>query len=386
VIQLEHVSKQYGRNAPVVRDVCLEVAEGEFVALVGPSGSGKSTILRIVAGLSHASEGRILVGGVDVTGLPPQERDVAVVFQNYALYPHMSVRKNLEFGLKMRKTPIAERNTRVAEAATMLGLTDLLDRRPSQISGGQRQRVAMGRAIVRHPKAFLLDEPLSNLDALLRVQVRADLLQLHQALRTTTIYVTHDQVEAMTLGERTAVLKDGELQQVDTARGLYSSPVNAFVASFIGSPPMNLFRGVTDGQRVRLGNQWIPVNSNLPPGSWIDRELLIGVRPSSFESAEYCRESWPSLRVSVLGVEELGSETVVLFSPEDTQEGEGWPKGLASVRDTPFQARVNFRTDARAGSHLTLAIDPDAFYFFDPESQATIAYPKHASANVQIGT
>ena len=248
-ISLDEVTKVYPNGVKAVDELSLDIAEGEFCVLVGPSGCGKSTLLRMIAGLEDVTYGDISIGGVDVTEMPPQERDIAMVFQNYALYPHMTVRQNLAFGLKLQKLPKAEWRRRVEEVAKTLGLDELLDRKPSALSGGQRQRVAMGRAIVREPKAFLMDEPLSNLDAKLRVSMRAELARLHERLGVTTVYVTHDQVEAMTLGQRVAVLRDGLLQQFDTPQNLFHHPVNLFVAAFIGSPAMNLIDAeVADGR------------------------------------------------------------------------------------------------------------------------------------------
>jgi len=254
-IQFAHVGKVYGNDVAAVRDLNLEIVEGEFMVLVGPSGCGKTTALRMVAGLEEITLGEIRIGGRVVNELAPRERDIAMVFQNYALYPHKSVYENLVFGLRMRKVPKAEQRRRVEEIARKLGLADMLERRPAQLSGGQRQRVAMGRAIVREPKAFLMDEPLSNLDAKLRVQMRAEIARIQQALKVTTLYVTHDQVEAMTMGHRVAVMRDGVLQQVDTPQRLYDAPVNLFVASFVGSPPMNLFEAVVeqDGSSLLFG-------------------------------------------------------------------------------------------------------------------------------------
>jgi multiple sugar transport system ATP-binding protein len=253
-IVLDQLSKTYQGGVVAVDNVSLTIADGEFLVLVGPSGCGKSTLLRMVAGLEEVTEGSISIDGRDVTDLPPRERDVAMVFQSYALYPHKTVRDNLGYGLKVRRTPKAEIDRRVSDVAKQLGLEELLGRRPAALSGGQRQRVAMGRAIVREPKAFLMDEPLSNLDAKLRVGMRAQLSALHARLRTTTIYVTHDQIEAMTLGERVAVLRDGRIQQVDTPQELYMRPANVFVAAFIGSPAMNLVEADVDGNELRFGD------------------------------------------------------------------------------------------------------------------------------------
>jgi multiple sugar transport system ATP-binding protein len=257
-VVLDHVTKVFGSDVVAVDDVSLEVRDGEFMVLVGPSGCGKSTILRIVAGLEEVTAGEVSIGDRQVTDLPSKDRDIAMVFQNYALYPHMTVEQNLSFGLRLRKTPKAERNERVLDAARILGLEPLMERKPGELSGGQRQRVAMGRAMVREPAAFLMDEPLSNLDAKLRVQMRAELTRLHERLGTTTLYVTHDQVEAMTLGHRVAVLRDGILQQVDTPQRLYGEPDNLFVAAFIGSPPMNLVEATAAGGRVRFGGFDLP--------------------------------------------------------------------------------------------------------------------------------
>ena len=260
-IVLDGVSKVFGSDVIAVNNVSLEIGDGEFMVLVGPSGCGKSTILRILAGLEEVTAGEVIIGDTQVTDLPPKERDVAMVFQNYALYPHMTVEQNLGFGLRLRKTPKVELKRRVDDVATILGLDPLMQRKPGELSGGQRQRVAMGRAMVREPQAFLMDEPLSNLDAKLRVQMRAQLSLLHDRLATTTIYVTHDQVEAMTLGQRVAVLKDGILQQVDSPQNLYMHPANLFVGAFIGSPPMNLVEAQVSQGRVSFAGYDIA----LPP-------------------------------------------------------------------------------------------------------------------------
>ena len=259
-IELERITKAYDNGFVAVDDVSLSIADGEFIVLVGPSGCGKSTLLRTVAGLEEATAGEVRIDGVDVTDLAPRRRDIAMVFQSYALYPHMSVRENMAYGLKVRRAPKAETRRRVEEVAGMLGLTELLERRPAQLSGGQRQRVAMGRAIVREPRAFLMDEPLSNLDAKLRVGMRASLAELHARLGVTTIYVTHDQTEAMTLGQRVAVMRDGQIVQVDEPQALYARPRDVFVAAFIGSPSMNLVEAVVDADSVRIGTHVIPLD------------------------------------------------------------------------------------------------------------------------------
>src|SRR6185436_15630336 len=279
-IELERITKVYDNGFVAVDDVSLSIADGEFIVLVGPSGCGKSTLLRTVAGLEEATAGEVRIDSVDVTDLAPRRRDIAMVFQSYALYPHMSVRENMAYGLKVRRAPKAETRRRVEEVAGMLGLTELLDRRPAQLSGGQRQRVAMGRAIVREPRAFLMDEPLSNLDAKLRVQMRGQLSALQDRLGVTTVYVTHDQTEAMTLGERVAVLRKGEVQQVASPRDLYRDPVNLFVAGFIGSPAMNFLSGEIEGRHVKTPLAEFDLHDDVADrftGS--DGKVIVGIRP-----------------------------------------------------------------------------------------------------------
>src|SRR3954464_13000567 len=281
-IRLTGLTKDYRHGPRAVDDVTLEIHDGEFMVLVGPSGCGKSTLLRLIAGIEEATDGTVDIGGRDVTRLAPRKRDIAMVFQNYALYPHLTVRGNLGFGLRLRGVPRADREQRVAEVADVLGLTELLDRRPGALSGGQRQRVAMGRAIVREPAAFLMDEPLSNLDAKLRVSMRAQLTKLHDRLGVTTVYVTHDQVEAMTLGTRVAVLRDGVLQQCAGPQVLFHRPVNLFVAAFIGSPAMNLVEAMVGDDEVAFAGHRIA----LPPGSplaGLRRRAILGIRPTDFE-------------------------------------------------------------------------------------------------------
>src|SRR2546423_2702499 len=299
-IVLEHVSKVFAGGVTAVDDVSLEIASGEFLVLVGPSGCGKSTLLRMIAGLEEVTEGSITIGERDVTDLPPRQRDIAMVFQTYALYPHMTVRENLGYGLKVRKTGKQEVSKRVDEVAEMLGLEQLLARRPAALSGGQRQRVAMGRAIVREPKAFLMDEPLSNLDAKLRVSMRSQLSSLHARLGTTTIYVTHDQVEAMTLGQRVAVMRDGRIMQVDTPQALYARPANLFVAAFIGSPSMNLVDAELSDGAVVFGGHRIPVPEAKLPDL---RRAIVRLRPDSFEDAAFADPPLPMLHVEVQAVE-----------------------------------------------------------------------------------
>jgi multiple sugar transport system ATP-binding protein len=376
-IVLDRVSKVFGAGVVAVDDVSLEIASGEFLVLVGPSGCGKSTLLRMIAGLEDATGGTILIDGRDVTDLPPRARDVAMVFQTYALYPHMTVRDNLGYGLKVRKTPKKDAQKRVEEVAQLLGLHELLDRRPAALSGGQRQRVAMGRAIVREPKAFLMDEPLSNLDAKLRVSMRAQLASLHSRLGTTTIYVTHDQVEAMTLGQRVAVLRDGRIQQVDTPQTLYASPTNLFVAAFIGSPAMNLVEAEVDGGKISFAGFTIPVSGAAARG-----RVIAGIRPETFEDAAFADPALPRLDVEVEVVEELGAETHVIFpidaAPVDVSgareiDEEEVDVLLGDAR-TLFTARVDPQTAARPGTPLRLAVDPSRFHFFDPDTGERLAH------------
>src|SRR5215475_1109549 len=278
-IVLDHVDKVYGGGVKALDDLSLEVKEGEFMVLVGPSGCGKTTALRSIAGLEEITSGTISIGDQVVNDLPPKDRDIAMVFQNYALYPHMTVEENLAFGLKLRKTPKAEIKRRVGDAAKMLGLEPYLSRKPAALSGGQRQRVAMGRAIVREPQAFLMDEPLSNLDAKLRVQMRAEISRIQRQLAVTTVYVTHDQVEAMTMGDRVAVMRRGLLQQVDTPQALYNSPVNLFVAAFIGSPSMNLVDARIEGGAVRFADIAMALPESSPLAR-LERDVILGIRPT----------------------------------------------------------------------------------------------------------
>ncbi|GAA3547717.1 sn-glycerol-3-phosphate ABC transporter ATP-binding protein UgpC [Aeromicrobium flavum] len=335
-----------GQERPAVDHVDLEVADGEFLVLVGPSGCGKSTTLRMLAGLEDVDDGRILIGDRDVTRMPPKERDIAMVFQNYALYPHMTVGENMGFALRIAKVPKADITTRVAEAAELLGLTEYLDRKPKALSGGQRQRVAMGRAIVRSPRVFCMDEPLSNLDAKLRVQTRTQVAALQRRLGTTTVYVTHDQVEAMTMGDRVAVLKDGVLQQVAAPRELYDHPVNLFVAGFMGSPAMNLFElPVIDGG-VEFGTRILPVPREALTGAG-GSTVVVGVRP------ENLAVSHEGLPIVVDVVEELGSDAYLY--------------GRADGVTPPVVARTDWRNPPVKGTttHLEV-IDPDAVHHFDP--------------------
>ncbi|MGK2932990.1 MAG: ABC transporter ATP-binding protein, partial [Solirubrobacterales bacterium] len=293
-IVLDHVTKRYGDGFEAVKDMSLEIKDGEFMILVGPSGCGKSTALQMIAGLEDVTEGDLKIGGEVVNNLAPKDRDIAMVFQNYALYPHMSVRENMGFALKLAKVDQKEIDQKVEEAAKTLDLTEHLDRRPANLSGGQRQRVAMGRAIVRDPQAFLMDEPLSNLDAKLRVQTRTEVSKLQSRLGTTTVYVTHDQTEAMTLGDRVAVMRAGELQQVGSPAELYNEPVNLFVAGFIGSPSMNFTAATVSGDSVKLPFVDVPLNDELKKalgGESNERKVIAGLRPGDFEDASLIDEA-----------------------------------------------------------------------------------------------
>jgi multiple sugar transport system ATP-binding protein len=385
-INLEHVRKSFS-GVVAVDDVSLEIADGEFLVLVGPSGCGKSTLLRMIAGLERATSGRISIGARDVTELAPKDRDIAMVFQTYALYPHMSVRQNLGYGLKARRTEKAEIARRVDEVAGLLGLSSLLERRPAQLSGGQRQRVAMGRAIAREPQAFLLDEPLSNLDAKLRVGMRASLSQLHRRLGVTTVYVTHDQVEAMTLGQRVAVMRDGQILQVDTPHRLYDEPRNLFVAGFIGSPAMNLVEATVDAGTVRFGEFTIPLAPDRRPA---DGAVILGIRPEGFEDAAFA-SGVPTVDVVVEVLEDIGSDAHVFFSvaarsiTAEVLEAGDDARGLIAGSGALFTARVDARTRARVGDRLTLAVDPERLQFFDPESGARLLpVAAHAGAPAEL--
>jgi multiple sugar transport system ATP-binding protein len=385
-IILDNVSKVFSGGVVAVDGVSLTIESGEFLVLVGPSGCGKSTLLRMIAGLEEATAGTISIGERDVTELPPRARDIAMVFQSYALYPHMTVRQNLGYGLKVRKTPKREIAERVARAAQLLGLDDLLDRRPAALSGGQRQRVAMGRAIVREPKAFLMDEPLSNLDAKLRVSMRAQLAALHSRLATTTIYVTHDQIEAMTLGQRVAVMRDGRIQQVDTPQELYARPANLYVAAFIGSPAMNLVEAEVAHGKVRFGGFAIPLPATATAP---DSRVVVGIRPEAFEDGAIADPALPRLDVKIEVVEELGADTHVLFSVaeprvevSEVREATGDDDAtLGAVEGSLFTARVDPETSARPGAPLRLAVDPSRFHYFDPESGLRLEHD-HALAAV----
>jgi multiple sugar transport system ATP-binding protein len=406
-IILDHIDKVYSGGVKAIDQMSLDVKDGEFMVLVGPSGCGKSTALRSIAGLEEISSGTISIGDRVVNDLPPKDRDIAMVFQNYALYPHMTVEQNLAFGLQLRKTPKTEIQRRVKEAAEMLGLDQYLKRKPAALSGGQRQRVAMGRAIVREPQAFLMDEPLSNLDAKLRVSMRASLNQLHDRLKTTTIYVTHDQVEAMTLGHRVCVMRDGRLQQVDTPQHLFESPVNLFVAGFIGSPAMNFVTADLsrdDGPSVAFAGYKLPVPSTLidsRPGldQYFGKKIILGIRPSDFEDATLADASWAKMPVRVGVTEELGSEIHVIFTIDappvehssitDAATGDdGEDESVTALAGgkSLWTARVSARSKVRPNSNLELAVDTNQLQFFDADSGLSIGHPEATDAAAEPAT
>ena len=379
-VQLESINKVYENGFHAIHDLDLEIADKEFLVLVGPSGCGKSTALRMIAGLETISGGTMRIGEKVVNDVEPKDRDIAMVFQNYALYPHMSVYDNIGFALKLAKVPKEEIDTRVRKAAAILELEENLDRKPGQLSGGQRQRVAMGRAIVRQPAAFLMDEPLSNLDAKLRVQMRAEIAALQRELAVTTVYVTHDQIEAMTMGDRVAVLKDGYLQQVDTPQNLYDHPVNVFVAAFIGSPSMNLFEATVnfsgDVGTVTLG----PNVLGLSPECLVKqprRTLIIGIRPEDYEDAEMAPDMPANQRITskVTLIEALGSEIMVHFQIDAPTVDSGDPDA-AEEKGARGQAnavgRFSPRSRVRAGDHAEIAISTENMHFFDPDTRETI--------------
>ena len=384
-IDIKSAGKIYPNGTRALEDVNITINDGEFVVLVGPSGCGKTTLLRMVAGLEDITEGEISIGDKTVNDVAPKDRDIAMVFQNYALYPHMSVFDNMAFSLKLRKLPKDEIEQKVKDAAKTLEISELLDRKPKALSGGQRQRVAMGRAIVRNPQAFLMDEPLSNLDAKLRVQMRAELGQLHTQLQTTTLYVTHDQVEAMTMGDRVAVIRKGELQQIDTPREIYLKPKNIFVAGFIGSPSMNFVYanvGVNKSSiQLNFGNDQIEYKGEKlgELKDFENKEIVMGIRPEAFEDGNYANASEfsESIKVSVSLLEQLGSDSYIHFykdiKPVQTEaieeiladEGED----LSVLGDnTKFIARINPNSTVVEGKEIELKIDPSKLHFFDPET------------------
>jgi len=381
-VVLEQVNKVYPNGYQAIFDLNLEIQDQEFLVLVGPSGCGKSTALRMVAGLEEISSGTMSIGDQVVNDVEPKDRDIAMVFQNYALYPHMSVYDNIGFALKLARTPKKELDERVRDAARILELDEFLDRKPGQLSGGQRQRVAMGRAIVRHPAAFLMDEPLSNLDAKLRVQMRAEIARLQRDLGITTLYVTHDQVEAMTMGDRVAVIKDGRLQQVDTPQNLYDHPANVFVGAFIGSPSMNLYEGTLsdDGGTLTLGSQAIELSPKVieaRPGlrDHFGGQVVIGVRPEDLEDPAFSDSAnrGNHLRSSVTLIEALGAEVMVHFQLDARSVDSGDPDAIEEVGESGHTvARFDPRSAARIGSEIEIAVTVENIHFFDTESHAAI--------------
>ena len=374
-ITIDHLTKRFDAKVCAVDDVSLEIADGEFMVLVGPSGCGKSTLLRMIAGLEEVTTGGVLLDGRDITYAPPKARDLAMVFQNYALYPHMPVRKNLGFGLQLRHVPRPEITRKVAEVAAMLGLEDLLDRKPAQLSGGQRQRVAMGRALVREPKAFLMDEPLSNLDAKLRVTMRAELAKLHAQLGVTTVYVTHDQTEAMTLGQRVAVLRDGVLQQCAPPAELFHEPVNLFCAAFIGSPQINLVEATIADGVARFAGLELPIPDGSPIRS--RQRVVLGIRPSDLVPAA-SGPGLPVIRASIDVAEDLGAHVHVSFALDaprvrDDEIGAAEEDGrlLADDRAT-WRAELPDIHRPAPGDVIELGIRTDRLHGFDPITGARL--------------
>jgi len=399
-IDFRQLTKTFPGGTLAVDSLDLEIADGEFMVVVGPSGSGKTTVLRIAAGLEQATAGEVWIGDELVNGIAPMDRNIAMVFQSYALYPHMTVYENMAFGLKLHGLRKREIEPRVQAAAKMLGIDELLKRKPAQLSGGQRQRVAMGRAIVREPDAFLMDEPLSNLDAKLRVEMRAYLAALHQRLRTTTLYVTHDQTEAMTMGDRVAVMRDGHLQQVDAPQRLYDHPVNLFVAGFIGSPAMNLVQSSLTERDGAIHAAFGPASLRIPDQvlatrprlrGYIGRPVVVGLRPEDVEDAALVPSANGStLEVDVSLAEPMGAELIAHF-PLDAQPVVGTSPGLADDQGADgdeaaaaallareaggellITARLNPRSRARTGEPLRVALDAERLHFFDPATEAAI--------------
>ena len=380
-VDMDKVNKVYENGFHAVKDFTLDVTEGEFMVLVGPSGSGKTTALRMVAGLEDITSGELRIGGKVVNDETPKERDIAMVFQNYALYPHMTVAENIGFALKLRKMPKAEINAKVKETGEILGLTEWLDRKPSQLSGGQRQRVAMGRAIVRSPSVFLMDEPLSNLDAKLRVQMRAEVQRIQRRIAVATLYVTHDQIEAMTMGDRVAVLRGGRLEQVDHPQVLYDHPDNLFVAAFIGSPAMNLYEATMsdDARSVKVGSQTLRLADDVfaaRPGltRYGGKKLALGVRPEHLPAA-HDGATGPTLVGNVDLVEALGSELVVHFTIDAHRvqpEGASTDDEDATAKAGEGVARVDPATKVKVGERITFAVNTEGMQFFDMETDKAI--------------
>ena len=381
-VTLDRLTKKYPNGFVAVTDLNIDIADGEFLVLVGPSGCGKSTALRMVAGLEEISDGELLIGSERMNDVEPKDRNIAMVFQSYALYPHLDVARNIGFPLKLAGVPKAEITERVRTAARLLELEPMLGNKPAQLSGGQRQRVAMGRAIVRDPAVFLMDEPLSNLDAKLRVQMRAEITALQHRLGATTIYVTHDQVEAMTMGDRVAVLKDGVLQQVDSPTDLYERPDNLFVAGFIGAPAMNLrsarLESSADAWQLHLGSQTLLLNDQVfdahPALQGYDgKDVVVGIRPEAFEDAAVAADNGaPRLAATVSLTEALGSDLLLHFPLDAPSVEAGDPDALEGIEDRMVIARVHPRSTARPGTTIHLTVDTEGLHFFDPQSEAAI--------------
>lgn len=361
-LELNNIYKVYDGGVTAVEDFNLHVHDKEFIVFVGPSGCGKSTTLRMIAGLEEISEGDFLIDGRRVNDVEPKNRDIAMVFQNYALYPHMTVYDNMAFSLKLRKMPKAEIKKRVENAAQILGLEEYLKRKPKALSGGQRQRVALGRAIVRDAKVFLMDEPLSNLDAKLRIQMRAEIIKLHQRLQTTTIYVTHDQTEALTMATRIVVMKDGKIMQIGTPKEVYENPNNIFVAGFIGSPPMNFFKATLGEGNIKIGSQQLQVPEEkmnfLRKQGYVGKEITLGIRPEDIydEMTPVEIYSNPSIGIKVVVSELLGSETMV----------------YADIENQSFVARLDSSLNIQAGESLKIILDMNKAHFFDTETETAI--------------
>ncbi len=379
-IQIKNVTKTYGQYATVLKDFSLEVSDGEFLVLVGPSGCGKSTLLRMVAGLESITSGDILIDGKVVNEVAAKDRDLSMIFQTYALFPYMSVRENLGFGMKLRKVDRAEAENRITKAAETLGLSGFLDRKPMQLSGGQRQRVAIGRALVRNPMAFLMDEPLSNLDTKLRVHMRTEFLRLREQLGTTTMYVTHDQTEAMTLGHRVCVMLDGKIQQIASPEELFARPVNLFVAGFIGTPEMNFAHGKIENNAINVGDISFPIPQNRDLSGLQERELIVGIRPTDFRYNDPDTQN-AKIEIKADLVERLGSENHVIFHVESKPVR---PRQFAGVHDdvedlgakthTEFMASIPGNVSVVSGDVISTSVDLSNIHLFNPETGVAIAH------------
>lgn len=388
-VEFQHIFKVYSNGYTAMKDLCLHINDGEFIVFVGPSGCGKSTALRMLAGLEEISAGKLIIGGEVVNNKTPQERNIAMVFQNYALYPHMTVRQNMEFPLRMMKVSKDERQKRVIQAAEKLGLTHLLDNKPKQMSGGQRQRVAMGRALVRDPSVFLMDEPLSNLDAKMRVQIRTEIADLQRRMETTTVYVTHDQVEAMTMGDRVAVMRSGELQQVAPPQDLYDYPTNVFVAGFIGSPAMNIFHTQLEKKEdgtftIAIGGKPLAIDLTLGDRykeieRYVNKPIIAGLRPEAFLLGDRSTPEDRKIEADVTAIEALGHETIVYFNaPVSKIEIEDKGDPTEALEQSKGQngailiARVPSLRQLHQADRLTLAVDTSKLYLFDRHGNAIV--------------